>query len=148
METPLSIERSVSDYERWLGQHLQLVRPDLKLKRQKIAKSPLAFLRGTFFRWVELWPHTCKELDRAPRVLGVSDLHLENFGTWRDADARLAWGINDFDEVAVVPYTNDLVRLGASALLAIERVSLKISRRQRFPAFLRKWRSGIGPWQC
>ena len=23
---------------------------------------------------------------------------MENFGTWRDAEGRLIWGINDFDE--------------------------------------------------
>ena len=28
----------------------------------------------------------------APQVLSVGDLHLENFGTWRDADGRLVWG--------------------------------------------------------
>jgi len=31
-------------------------------------------------------------------VLAVGDLHVENFGTWRDAEGRLIWGVNDFDE--------------------------------------------------
>jgi hypothetical protein len=26
-----------------------------------------------------------------PRVLGVGDIHLENFGTWRDAEGRMVW---------------------------------------------------------
>ena len=52
------------------------------------------------------------------RVLAVGDIHLENFGTWRDADGRLVWGVNDFDEAAQMPYVLDLVRLAASALLA------------------------------
>ena len=56
----------------------------------------------------------------APQVLAVGDLHTENFGTWRDGEGRLVWGINDFDEVAVMPYTLDLVRLAASARMAIE----------------------------
>jgi len=55
---------------------------------------------------------------RAPRVLAVGDLHVENFGTWRDVEGRLIWGINDFDEAWRLPYTNDLIRLAASALLA------------------------------
>jgi hypothetical protein len=50
--------------------------------------------------------------------LAVGDLHVENFGTWRDIEGRLIWGINDFDEVWNLPYTNDLIRLGTSALLA------------------------------
>ena len=57
-------------------------------------------------------------LARAPRALAVGDLHVENFGTWRDVEGRLIWGINDFDEAWRLPYTNDLVRLATSALLA------------------------------
>ena len=53
-------------------------------------------------------------------MLGVGDLHVENFGTWRDIEGRLVWGINDFDEVWRLPYTVDLVRLAASAHLAIK----------------------------
>jgi hypothetical protein len=48
----------------------------------------------------------------------VGDLHIENFGTWRDIEGRLIWGINDFDEAWRLPYTIDLIRLGTSALLA------------------------------
>ena len=48
-------------------------------------------------------------------VLAIGDLHLENFGTWRDAEGRLVWGINDFDEAWALPYTNDLIRLATSA---------------------------------
>ncbi|MEJ0042051.1 MAG: DUF2252 family protein [Rhizomicrobium sp.] len=53
-------------------------------------------------------------------------MHLENFGTWRDGEARLCWGINDFDEAHRGPYANDLVRLAASALIAIEEGGLYI----------------------
>jgi hypothetical protein len=54
----------------------------------------------------------------APAVLGVGDLHLNNFGTWRDAEGGLVWGVNDFDEAVRLPYTADLVRLATSVLLA------------------------------
>src|SRR5262249_31869607 len=40
------------------------------------------------------------------------------FGTWRDREGRLVWGVNDFDEAASLPYTVDLVRLAAGVLLA------------------------------
>ena len=43
---------------------------------------------------------------------------MENFGTWRDTEGRLVWGVNDFDEVAQMPYAVDLVRLVTSAILA------------------------------
>ena len=48
----------------------------------------------------------------------MGDIHLENYGTWRDADGRLVWGVNDFDEAAEMPYALDLVRLATSAILA------------------------------
>jgi hypothetical protein len=78
-----------------------------------------AFLRGTFYRWVQFWPEICPELNSTPEVLAVGDLHVENFGTWRDSEGRLIWGINDFDEAYPLPYANDLVRLASSALFAI-----------------------------
>jgi hypothetical protein len=53
-------------------------------------------------------------------VLSVGDIHLENFGTWRDSEGRLVWGVNDFDEAAAIPYPFDLVRLAASIRLADE----------------------------
>ena len=40
---------------------------------------------------------------------GVGDLHVENYGTWRDAEGRLVCGNNDFDETCPLPYTNDVV---------------------------------------
>jgi hypothetical protein len=43
---------------------------------------------------------------------------VENFGTWRDSEGRLAWGVNDFDEVCEMPYAVDLVRLAVSEFLA------------------------------
>src|SRR5690349_13597633 len=76
-----------------------------------------AFLRATFYRWVQLWQKAGID---GPKVLSVGDIHVENFGTWRDAEGRLVWGVNDFDEVCELPYTSDLVRLGVSARLAIK----------------------------
>jgi uncharacterized protein (DUF2252 family) len=57
----------------------------------------------------------CAQLADAPQVLAVGDLYTENFGTWRDAEGRLVWGVNDLDEAHPLPYTNDLVRLATRA---------------------------------
>ena len=56
--------------------------------------SPICFpfFRATFYRWLQVWPETCTELDRVPHILSVGDLRVENFGTWRDTDGRLAAG--------------------------------------------------------
>jgi hypothetical protein len=107
-------------YDRWLAQRLKvIVKGDLKLKHREMSEEPFSFLRASFYRWAQVWPQLCDELATAPRVLGVGDLHVENFGTWRDGEGRLIWGINDFDEATTLPYTNDLVRLCTSALIAI-----------------------------
>ena len=67
------------------------------------------FLQGTFYRWLQRWPKQCESLVDAPSVLAVpwAISHIENFGTWRDAEGRLIWGINDFDEAFRLPYTQD-----------------------------------------
>jgi hypothetical protein len=116
----MDIVQATRDYEAWLGARLKLLPEDLKLKHQHMAEGEFPFLRATFYRWVQTWPATCPELTAAPTVLAVGDLHNENFGTWRDAEGRLIWGINDFDEVYSMPYTIDLVRLATSVCLAIE----------------------------
>ena len=113
----LPIAASNRAYEKWLSSRLTVLPADLKRKHGKMAKSAFAFLRATFFRWVEAWPEVCTGLAAAPCVLSVGDIHVENFGTWRDAEGRLAWGVNDFDEAEVLPYTNDLVRLCTSVVL-------------------------------
>ena len=91
-----------------------------------MAGSLFAFLRATFYRWVSLWPEVCPDLAETPRVLAVGDLHVENFGTWRDTEGRLVWGVNDFDEVARMPYAVDLTRLVTSAILAKRENGLAI----------------------
>jgi len=116
----MDVITATADYEAWLARFCPLNTPDLDYKHTQMSDPTDAFpfFRGTYYRWVQLWPATCPDLNSAPRVLAVGDLHVENFGTWRDADGRLCWGVNDFDEVDRLPYTNDLVRLTASARLA------------------------------
>jgi hypothetical protein len=85
-----------------------------------MAKSPAGFLRATFYRWAGRFPVLCPDLTAAPAVRAAGDVHVGNFGTWISVDARLRWGLNDFDEACLLPFTNDLVRLAASALVARE----------------------------
>lgn len=108
---------ATADYERWLAAFCPLDAADRAAKHAAMA-DPFPFLRATYYRWAQLFPRVCPDLLAAPRVLAVGDLHVENFGTWRDADARLCWGVNDFDEADDLPYPNDLVRLVASVKLA------------------------------
>lgn len=118
----MKIRKATALYEAWLGQHLRLIPEDLDEKHQKMAEGAFEFLRATYYRWAEVWPQVCPETVEAPPVLAVGDLHVENFGTWRDLEGRLVWGINDFDEACDLPYTSDLVRLAASARLATQEL--------------------------
>jgi hypothetical protein len=94
------------------------VKSDLAWKHERMTVSAFIFLRATFFRWAKTIEKTCPGCADAPRLLAVGDIHLENFGVWRDRDGRLVWGVNDFDEVARMPCAFDLVRLATSALLS------------------------------
>lgn len=132
----MDVRAATRGYETWLGRTLPVVRADLDRKHRLMAEDPFSFLRATFYRWSQLWPEECRELMQAPEVLAVGDLHIENFGTWRDAEGRLIWGVNDFDEAVLLPYTQDLVRLGTSALLAIEESRLQLSARRACAAIL------------
>jgi Uncharacterized protein conserved in bacteria (DUF2252) len=123
----VDIHQATNGYESWVAQQTRIVRADLRLKHERMAESPFVFLRGTFYRWLQRWPSLCPTQSKAPRVLAVGDLHIENFGTWRDSEGRLAWGINDVDEACTLPYTHDLVRLATSALLAAREQRLTLT---------------------
>lgn len=114
------IARATRDHEDWLRAQLPdgFAPTDLDRKHERMRQSAFAFLRATYWRWAEIVFEVCPELADAPVVLAIGDTHLENFGTWRDADGRLVWGINDYDEAAAMPFVLDIVRLAASALLA------------------------------
>jgi hypothetical protein len=113
----MKIVESAAAYETWLRAQLgsEMVEKDIDTKHAKMSLGPFPFLRATYWRWAETILEVCPELADAPPVLAVGDIHLENYGTWRDDDGRLIWGVNDFDEAADMPYALDLVRLGTSA---------------------------------
>ena len=132
--------RKDNGYEAWLATQCEVVKADIAYKHRRMKKSPFIFLRATYFRWARKIGDWCPELMDAPPVLSVGDLHLENFGTWRDADGRLVWGVNDFDEAAVMPYVLDLVRLATSIQLAPHPA---LDNRRAAEALLRGYRAGL-----
>jgi hypothetical protein len=113
-------------YEAWMRKRIDVVVGDLRHKHEAMAAAAFPFMRATFYRWVSLWQETCPDLAKTPTLLAVGDLHVENFGTWRDVEGRLVWGVNDFDECYPMPYAIDLVRVATSALIAIKEDRLTI----------------------
>ena len=124
----MNILQATHEYERWSARQVPVVPADLRVKHTLMTQSAFSFLRATCYRWIQVWPEVCAGLAGAPALRAVADLHVENFGTWRDSEGRLIWGINDFDEACVVPYQSDLVRLVVSARLAgrAEHLAVKL----------------------
>src|SRR6202050_4444102 len=132
----MNIQQATRCYEAWMRSCTHVIESDLRSKHAQMKNDPFLFFRGSFYRWAQLWPEVCPELRSAPKVLAVGDLHVGSFGTWRDAEGRLAWGIDDFDEADFLPYTNDLVRLAASVSLAVDLGALTIKRQAGCAAIL------------
>lgn len=139
----MKIQKSTRKYESWLRKELDVFEDDLVLKAMKLAEDPFTFLRGTFYRWIQVFPDVCDKAWKAPVVLSVGDLHVSNFGTWRDERDELIWGINDFDEAAYLPYTQDLIRLATSVELAAEINELKSTLIEACDAILDGYREGL-----
>jgi hypothetical protein len=125
----MNIFKATADFEHWLAGQLPIIRQDLALKHQHMAEAAFPFFRATFYRWLQLWPEVCPDLMKAPTVLGVGDLHIENFGTWRDEEGRLIWGVNDLDETWPASFALDLVRLTTSVYVAIGEAHLSLTKR-------------------
>ena len=115
----MNIQAATRRYEAWLRRSAsQVVPSQIRDKHERMREDPFVFLRGTFYRWAQLWTSVVGQVAKAPTVLAVGDLHVESFGTWRDIEGRLCWGVDDFDDAYPLPYTNDLVRLATSLKIA------------------------------
>ena len=101
----------------WARQ-ITVVRADLLRKHAELRHDEYRFLRGTYYLW--LWRAGLE----VPEVFGhasvplVGDLHVENYGTWRDHELVRRWGVNDLDELARGSWLLDPLRLAVSAVLA------------------------------
>ncbi|PSK98901.1 uncharacterized protein (DUF2252 family) [Murinocardiopsis flavida] len=90
-----------------------------RTKFRKMAADPFAFYRGgacVFYADVigmdDPWAD-----DRTSRVWIQGDLHAENFGTYMNAQGRLIFDVNDFDEAYLGHFTWDVQRFVASIAL-------------------------------
>ncbi len=139
----MNVVKATRQFEDWLGHRTDVVKPDLQLKHKNMKAEIFPFLRATYYRWAQIWPEVCPDLAKAPQVLAVGDLHVENFGTWRDIDGRLIWGVNDFDEAFPMSYVNDLARLAVSAHLACRVGHLQLEHKDICDAILEGYREAI-----
>jgi uncharacterized protein (DUF2252 family) len=90
-----------------------------RTKFRKMAADPFAFYRGSAC----LFYADMKQLhdpfagDNANRIWIHGDLHVENFGTYMNAEGILVFDVNDFDEAYVGHFSWDLRRFLASLAL-------------------------------
>ncbi|WP_051447506.1 DUF2252 family protein [Rhizobium leguminosarum] len=136
----MSIVDDVKKYEDWLATQCDVVQAGLDEKHERMARDPFKFFRATCFRFARKLFDWLPKLDRGPLVMSVGDAHIENWGTWRDEEGRLVWGVNDFDEAAMLPYVCDLVRLATSARLAPD---LPGNNKARAEAIIEGYRRGL-----
>jgi Uncharacterized protein conserved in bacteria (DUF2252) len=143
----LNIVEATTVYERSAGAFTPLDRDELAYKHDQMADAddPFPFFRATYYRWAATFPQVLPDEHAAPAVPSVGDLHVENFGTWRDADSRPVFGVNDLDEADVLPYTNDLVRLAASFRLALAgpAVTVRVKPRELAAAMVDGYRQNL-----
>ena len=90
-----------------------------RVKYRKMAADPFAFYRGSaclFYADVTAQddPYVTEQ---SGKIWIHGDLHAENFGTYLNADGRLVFDINDFDEAYIGHFTWDLMRFAASLAL-------------------------------
>jgi hypothetical protein len=138
----MTIVRATRSYERWLARQIPVVPADLKRKHHLMERDAFTFFRGTYYRWLERVLRIRPELD-GPVVACVGDLHAENFGTWTNNRGGLVWGVNDFDESEVLPYTLDLARLATSLSLAIRNRELDVAPADAHQAILDGYREAL-----
>jgi hypothetical protein len=133
----MNAKQATHSYEAWMRRCCRkVIEADLRDKHRQMREEPFLFFRATFYRWAQQWPRVCPDLRHAPKVLAVGDLHVGSFGTWRDAEGRLCWGVDDFDECWPLPYTNDLVRLAASAKIVAKSEQLSLTLKNACNAIL------------
>src|SRR5271155_4316760 len=144
----MDIREATKGYESWLRQCTEMVESELTWKHSQMRGDLFMFFRGTYYRWTQLWPQVCNDLRNAPRVLSVGDLHVGSYGTWRDSEGRLCWGIDDFDDSYPLPYTSDLVRLAASVKMITDSRDLTIKFREGCDAILEGYQKSLKEGGC
>ncbi len=138
----VDIFESTRIFEQWMAAQGEVDREALDRKHALMAEGAFPFLRATYYYWTVAFAQECPDLAAASLCPSVGDTHLENFGTWRDSEGRLVWGINDYDEAALLPWTNDPVRLATSILLAVQDGRLDLKPRTVCEALLSGYAQG------
>jgi hypothetical protein len=144
----MNIKNATRRYEEWMRECRPVVEQHLRHKHAKMKLDPFQFFRGSYYRWAQIWTEVCPECAKTPKTLCVGDLHVDSFGTWRDAEGRLCWGVDDFDEAYPLPYANDLIRLAASVKIARKLGHLSVKTKAACEVILDSYRQSLASRGC
>ena len=118
-------------------------------KYRKMAADPFAFYRGSaclFYSDVTTREDEYAD-DRTSRIWIHGDLHPENFGTYMNANGRLVFDVNDFDEAYLGHYTWDLQRFAAGlALMGWQKALPEDAVRNLIARYLRAYLSQVNAY--
>lgn len=104
-------------------------------KFDKLADSPFVFFRGTALIFYRDYAGMDAHL---PQVFTIGDVHPENFGVMPNEDGAPFFGVNDFDEAHVAPFSYDVKRGGVGFyLMARENGLSKKKARKVVRAFVK-----------
>lgn len=113
----------------------------LPLRRQRMADSPFAFLRGAAAVMAADLAHSATS---GIVVQACGDAHAANFGVQRTPAGELVIDVNDFDETLPAPFEWDVKRLAASlAVVGRERGFGAKERRAVVTATVAEYRESV-----
>lgn len=111
-------------------------------KFDKLASSCFKFFRGTALLFYRDYAGTDYHL---PFVFTIVDVHPENFGVMPNENGAPFFGINDFDEAHIAPFSYDIKRGAVGFYLAAkEEGELKRKKREKVvKAFVKGYIEGL-----
>jgi hypothetical protein len=92
------IAGATADFERRTAEQLTIVRVDLVLKPKMMAESVFPLCVALFIGGRSCGRCFCPCKSPTVNTCGARESCVDNFGTWRDLESRLIWGVNDFNE--------------------------------------------------
>jgi uncharacterized protein (DUF2252 family) len=91
-------------------------------KFDKLAQSVVSFFRGTALLYYRDYAGTDAHL---PLVFTIGDVHPANFGVMPNEDGSPIFGVNDFDEAWVAPFSYDVKRGAVGFYMVAKEMGLK-----------------------
>jgi hypothetical protein len=95
----MDIFETTLDYENWMGQHVRMIDHQLREKHAKMNADLFAFSEAPLPLASSVDVGRSADALNAPQILAIGDLRVDSFGTWRDLEGRLVWGVDDFDDL-------------------------------------------------